>query len=663
MFSKLFINEQKIVAIVLLLLLPVFFNQECLAQKNNYLIGVGIYDITGQIAETNFFGYAELLHRNKGIRDRQYARAFIIQEPNGSPAVFVVIDKGGMFQSVNEAVMELLQENFGTLYNDDNVIISATHTHVAAGGFSHYNLYNTATGGYWRTNFNNLVEGIFNAIVRAHNNLAAGRIYYNKGELNDANINRSPEAYDLNIDKSKYDTNIDNEMKVLKFIQGDKEVGMISWFAVHPTSLSNNYEHNSSDNKGYAALKFERLKKSTYDETGSFVAAFANTNAGDMSPNLNMPPEDEIYQDATGPGKNEEESANIIGIRQYDKALSLYNSANLQLTGSIKVVSRYNDFSNISIDPKFTNGIRQNTCRAALGESFKAGAEDGRSGISREGITKDSSGCHAEKPIAPFFYVGNNDANPATPKILPITLMKIGQLGILAVPAEFTVMSGRRVQATVMSVNGTGITETVFAGYSDAYAGYVTTREEYKSQQYEGASTHFGPWTLAAYRQEFERLAIKLVDPSSNPWPYAEPTVPNKTAPSDATVTVIKDGVPSGVKFGDLKMDVESFYTKGSKVKVIFWGAHPNNDLKTNSTYLSIERWNGNEWEIEYEDRDPVTKLTWSRIGTDRSHITIEWNIPEDAQAGYYRILHSGKWKRSGRLTDYSGLSRSFYVE
>ncbi len=661
------------------IMLCFFSLQGVFAQENNYEVGVGIYDVTGQIAQTNFFGYAELLHRNTGIRDRQYARAFIVQEPDRAPVVFVSIDKGGMFQSVNEEVMRKLRSKFGSLYNDNNIIISATHTHVAAGGFSYYGLYNTATGGFWKANFDNLVEGIVGAIERAHKNIAPGRVYFNKGELTGASINRSKKAFYENKEvknsiKEGLDvpSSIDKEMTVLKFIQGEKEVGMISWFAVHPTSLSNNYRHNSSDNKGYAALKFERMMRSTYNENGSFVAAFANTNAGDLSPNLNLPKEDEPYQDATGPGEDEEESSEIIGQMQFDKALELYNSANTQLFGSVKAISRYNDFSNITVAPRFTGEKdAKHTCNAALGVSFSAGAEDGRSGISREGITKDpkdgnaAGRCHAEKPIMIFFHIGENETDPRGPKILPTSIMKIGQLGILAAPAEFTVMSGRRSRETVMNVEGTGIQETVLAGYSDAYAGYVTTREEYSSQQYEGASTHFGPWTLAAYQQEFYRLATKLADPSVEPWPKPEPKVPYKTAPKNVTAPIIKDHKPSSKEYGSIKKDAEENYIKGNKVDVAFWGGHPNNDLKTNSSYLTVEHWDGEKWTPLYFDRDPVTKLTWKRVGTTYSHIEIEWKIPSDAPTGYYRIKHSGKWKHggNGRRYDYSGISNRFFVE
>lgn len=655
------------------------------SQNNNYLIGVGIYDITGQIAESNFSGYGEPFHRNKGIRDRQYARAYVMQEPNGRPVVFVCIDKWATTQAVNLAVVQKLKSRFGTLYTDDNVIISATHTHVSPGGYSHYGLYNVSTGGYWTPNFNNMVNGIYGAIVRAHSSKAPGRILYNQGSLTNASINRSLVAYNKNREAKQHNS-IDDKMTILKFVQGNKEIGMISWFAVHPTSLTKGYKHCSGDSKGYAAIAFERLKNSSYGASNSFVAAFANTNAGDMSPNLNLPPANNHTKAATGPGRNEEESADIIGQRQFAKALALYNNASIPLTGSIKAVARYSDFSNLLVAPEFTNGYHQNTCRAALGISFMAGTEDGRTGIGKEGITKPANyglaidRCHGEKPIAPFFFIGHNNNNPGTPKILPTTLMKIGQFGILAAPAEFTVMAGRRAKASVSSVAGTGLNYLVLAGYSDAYAGYVTTREEYAAQHYEGASTHFGPWTLAAYRQEFKRLAIKMINPSANPWPNAQPAPPRKSAPLNVSAHIFFDDTPSywttkkigffkipvlrKRSFGDIHHDTGSYYRKGSTARVVFWGAHPNNDLKTNNTYLTVERWNGRNWQAILYDRHPETKLTWNRNGVANSHITIEWKIPQATPSGYYRIRHFGKWKNgwNGRLNNYSGTSRSFLV-
>ena len=58
-------------------------------------------------------------------------------------------------------------------------------------------------------------------------------------------------------------------------------MGMINWFAVHGTSLDNKNTLISGDNKGYAAYRFEEDFPKQ-----NFVAAFAQTDAGDVSPNL-----------------------------------------------------------------------------------------------------------------------------------------------------------------------------------------------------------------------------------------------------------------------------------------------------------------------------------------------------------------------------------------
>lgn len=642
------------------------------AQNNNYVIGTGIYDVTGQIAETNFFGYGDPFFKNGGIKDRQYARAYIVKDNNDNSVVFVNIDKGAMFQSVNIAVFEKLNALYGNLYNDTNVVISATHTHVSPGGFSHYHLYNLATGGFYKTNFNILVDGIVKAISQAHNNLAPGNIFINKGSLNNASINRSLVAYNLNSDANNFPS-IDDEMTVLKFVQGGKEIGMISWFGVHPTNLTKKYKYCSGDNKGYASLKFERLKQSSYGKGNStFVASFANTNPGDLSPNLNQPAPNDTRSDATGPGSNEEESSEIIGKRQYAKALELYNTATEKLTGSVQAVSRYDDFSSITVAPEFTNGDYQSTCKAALGISFRAGAEDGRSGIEVEGKTRSNpnSGfainrCHMEKPIDPLFYIGANDNNPSAPKILPTSILKIGQLAILAAPGEFTVMSGRRVKATVAKHTNLGLQHLVFAGYSDAYAGYVTTREEYASQQYEGASTHFGPWTLAAYRQQFDRLSQQLSNPNANPWSEPAPTPPRKSYLGiDRTPTILFDDKPLFKSFGSIKSNTNSNYNTGQTACVTFWGAHPNNDNKVNDTYFTIQKKEGSNWITKYEDRDTNTKLIWKRNGIANSLITIEFKITPEVESGYYRIVHTGKWKNgwNRRLYNYSATSKTFFV-
>lgn len=46
----------------------------------------------------------------------------------------------------------------------------------------------------------------------------------------------------------------------------------------------------------------------------------------------------------------------------------------------------------------------------------------------------------------------------------------------------------------------------VTSALANEYLHYVTTREEYSTQNFEGGSTLFGPWTLAAYTQIYSEL-------------------------------------------------------------------------------------------------------------------------------------------------------------
>ena len=61
----------------------------------------------------------------------------------------------------------------------------------------------------------------------------------------------------------------------------------MSWFPVHCTSINNTNSLISGDNKGVAAQLMEKWAASSASNVSdsSFVAAFAQANVGDTSPN------------------------------------------------------------------------------------------------------------------------------------------------------------------------------------------------------------------------------------------------------------------------------------------------------------------------------------------------------------------------------------------
>ncbi len=672
-------------ALAVLILFPIWG----MAYENNYLIGQGIHDVTGPSAEVGMMGYAELDQKTAGIHTRQWARAFIISEPSGDPLVFVSVDAGALFQSVSQGVLNKLASKYGDTYNRGNVVLSATHTHAAAGGQSHYALYDITILGHIEQAYDAQVDGIVAAITEAHENVQPGYILINKGDLSDASYNRSLPAYENNPsdERSSYGSQIQPEMTVLKFMQSEQEVGMISWFATHPNALGNEFTLQSSDNKGYASYLFEKeLKGNTqYNDSKDFVAAFAISNAGDMSPNVN--PDSE----GRGPTSDRVENVRIIGDRQFVKALELYNSASEQLTGSIASQHQFVDFSNTQVADDFTKAGTQTTCVAALGEAFAAGTEDGRGpDLFSEGAKADNPflqfitgmlapirqsdrDCHGEKAI--LVVQGNTSPYPWTPEVLPVSVHTIGQLSMLAAPAEFTIMAGRRIMATVQSVLGEQSQYSVVAALSNAYSGYVTTKQEYDMQHYEGGSTHFGPWTLAAYQQAFYQLATKMLPAGHTPAPELTPILfpVNEPMPRDLSgetvnfqTAVVHDQAPIFKSIGDVVQNTNRSYQKGEQVVAKFWSGHPKNNLRTQKTFMEVQKLVNGSWQVMATDNDWETTYQWQRIdgfwGT--SHAIISWNIPTDVANGTYRLKHYGDKKKpfSGNIVSYTGTSRSFTV-
>jgi neutral ceramidase len=644
------------------------------ASNQSFQLGAGIYDITGPAAELGMMGYAMVDQKTAGIHQRLRSRAFVISSPcNGKRAVFVSADVGQIFQGVRQQVVEKLRARYGTLYTDDNVLLSATHTHAGPGGFSHYALYNLTILGYDKQNFDAIVDGIFQSIVRAHDNLAPGSIRLASGDLLDASINRSPEAYLRNptTERAQFGYDTDKRMTLMR-LQGDdgRELGLINWFAVHGTSMGNDNLLISGDNKGYASYLFEKLKGTSYTAQKTFVAAFAQSNEGDVTPN--------IYGGTNGGGANDFESTELSGRKQFDLARTLYDTATAKLTGGVDYRHAYVKFDEVQVAPQYADGVAHTTCEAAIGDSMLAGAEDGP-GYGSEGSTCESihdawgvfnctfftTPCQGEKPMT--LEMGTMTPYPWTPEVLPLQVVKLGNVALVALPFEPTTMSGRRVRQQVLAqLSPIGVDQVLIAGLSNAYAGYLTTREEYAKQDYEGASTHFGPWQLAAVQQELDKLAVAMHMGTS----VAAGPTPRDLRNEQSTVQtgVVYDDKLLWVSFGSVFKDANASYTRGQTVSVEFWSGHPKNNLRRQGSFLQVQRKSGTSWVTVANDWDWETKYRWQRYDCAPtygcSHVTTEWKIPADATPGTYRIRHDGDWKSGwdGLIRPYTGYSREFTV-
>lgn len=664
------------------------------AWASEFLIGTGVYDITGPAAETGMFGYAAQQEVN-GLHQRLRARAFIMQGAQGGPrAVFVNVDLGAAHESLKLAVIQRLQARYGGLYGHENVMISATHTHVGSGGHAHHTLYIIAAAdksgaGYDAQSFEAAVAGIVAAVERAHRNLAPGRIELVEGTLLGATRNRSLAAFRAHADAAGLSHDTNKTMTVLKFRKDNgREVGMLNWYAIHPTSFSLKFTHISGDNKGYAAQFFERRQGANYAAAETFVAAFANADEGDV-----VPTDGNAYSAPGYEGSSDEyANAEAAGQRQLHKALELYATPGRVLSGVVDVRHQWVMMPGLAVVPAYSQPGGAVLCTAARGVSFAAGGENGPSHIPgiTEGMTTANTSVgaawssFASSPLGAlvqtvFFGVASVSSDPCqfpkptllpsgaldwVPSVLPFQVIQVGSLAIVGLPFEPTTMVGQRLRAQVREqLAAKGVDTVVVAGLSNSYAGYLTTREEFALQHYEGASNEFGPWALGAVQQTVAHLTQAMVSGAA-----VAPGVPPRDRTSALRLTrlgVAFDDKPLKERFGQVLRDVSPAYLRGQIVQASFRSGHPKNHLKTQDSFLRVERWQDGQWVAVAQDWDWETSYQWRREGLAYSVVDVVWRIPAGTPAGSYRLRHDGHWKSgwTRAITPYTGVSRTFRVD
>ncbi|KAF8993031.1 Neutral/alkaline nonlysosomal ceramidase [Cyathus striatus] len=387
-----------------------------------YLLGLGIGDITGPVVETNMMGYASLSQTDTGLHMRERSRAFIVADAS-SPSnriVFINADIAMGDTGVRRSIVSQLSSQYPGLYTNENIAFVGTHQHSGVGGYLENLLPQITALGYVKQTADAIVAGTVTAVQRAHNSLAPGKLSVGNTTILDANINRSPTAYLANPadERAEYQFDQDKDMTLLRFddVNGNAR-GFLSFFAVHGTSLYNNNTLVSSDNKGMAAYLYEAsVEPNSMPGNTTFVAGFTQANVGDTSPNTLGPvcespgkPYDGQPCDADhstcggtvadckgrGPGFriSDFESNRIIGEKQFEGARTIMNSSLRPISGSVKSVHVYLNMANHSF--ALPNGTTVQTCPAAMGFSFAGGTTDG--------------------PGAFDFVQGDNSSNPQNP--------------------------------------------------------------------------------------------------------------------------------------------------------------------------------------------------------------------------------------------------------
>lgn len=352
-------------------------------------IGAAKADITAFKKGVGMLGYGLYFNTMESIETPLFARAFIIQdETAGTKVCLVNCELGFITIALKKGVLkELRFRNPNCGYDDDNLMLTAQHTHSGPSGYSYYGFYNISTPGFVMDVYQKLVRGIADAIEAAERNVRPGHITASAGTFEpdkEVAFNRSLDQYNQNPEVKEKATRetahlaVNREMLLLKFTGDDGEdIGEINWFGVHTTSISNDNNKVCSDNKGYAS----RFTEDYFSKNGKkdFVAAFAQGTCGDVTPRFIYNPKHKFQRGYwEGKYKDDFESARYNGKLQSEKAIEIYENAEkkgFEVTGGLDYDTLFVNFANVTSDPEFANGqFDAQTGPASQGVAFFGGA-------------------------------------------------------------------------------------------------------------------------------------------------------------------------------------------------------------------------------------------------------------------------------------------------
>lgn len=539
------------------------------------------------------FGYGQWSHRAYEQRTALFARSFSIVDQQHR-LIICCLDLGCITHAIRSQTVARLTQILDSPFDENQLVLMATHTHSGPGGCGYEALYNMPTPGFVPEHLTAIVEAIVMSIQNAIASEQDTEIFLGTQhfpEQTPVAWNRSIKAYNRNPEvkpRTEAETHLalNREMQLIGFYREQQLQSFISLFGVHATCLGNSLNAYDGDNKGYAAVFSEQA----LIEQGiqNPVTIFAQATAGDVSPHFHG--KDQLKIRNKIKGEQEYQYAQQNGRYQSELALTALQSnipKNLhKVEGKIDAVLSYVDLSNIEIPDEFAAGQKHaKTSQPCHGTAFFAGtpvdglgapkvlikgmqfladqfrrqktkhskaadfadyqqlyASQGPKQILLEAGAKKILGQPIGFPpsmLDPLIAEMNRQVkagaiqhSPLVPSVVPLQIIRLGQLALICCPGEFTTIAGQRVVDTVKQTLATqaSIERVWLASYCNDYMGYVTTYEEYQQQAYEGGHTLFGQWTLAACQSKFKLLAKQLLrdknqrsyDQTTRPQPIPE---------------------------------------------------------------------------------------------------------------------------------------------
>ena len=458
-------------------------------------------------------GYSRNAHTGAGFRSRLRARVVHLRSATGS-LVIVQCDLLGGSAVVHRLVARAL-----AAVSDvpaAGVYVGATHTHGGPGHFlgtDFYNRFASNKPGFDAAWAQWLAARIAAGASRAVEERRPALLAWGTTEVWGLTRNRSLAANvrndglaDRRTGRQRAYVAVDPRLRLLRVDTraadgGHEPLAALVVFSVHGTGVPMRSEVYNADLWAYLTDELgERIERST--GVRPVVGAVEGTHA-DVAPALH-------------PGMAGHLEAGRLGRGIGAAAARLHADLEGELTDRVELACGLRE---VDLDRSRTIDGLTLPRRPAVGAALVAGAYENetpvihrippfRPGVPRRRTDRAQGGKRViGGPFQRFVL-----PRQGFPRVLPVQVLRIGDVAIVGLPFELTVETGRRIEAAIAAdVGDRGVEEVVVTSVANEYAGYCTTAEEYAEQRYEGGHTLYGPTTQPFIAAHAARLARETV--------------------------------------------------------------------------------------------------------------------------------------------------------
>ena len=616
------------------------------AENTALRAGAGQADITPPRTGYYLGGWTRADRVAQGQSTRLYANALVLQRGKRKLAL-VAAEIFAIPAGLQEDVAKKLAD-LG--FDRTSVLLAASHTHSAPGGFTNDPVYNSAAPSpetitspqsfidFFATPppadpqlYTFLVNQIAAAVRRADADRAPAVAGWGHATLYGVTQNRSLFAFLRNYGitvpdgqakpdmdpkgpEDTVDTNVD-VLRVDKVVRRHGRVrhipiGAYSNFADHGTVVHSETQAYSGDHHASAWRLFaDRVRKSAkVPNHQTVVNVYPNGAEGDMT---------------AGIAHVGIKAAIWVGGREAAAMFAAWRQARSQLSSAPALDWRWTRACwcgrQTATGPVDTGGH--------IGVPFFTGSDEGR------GPLYDLDRTSMEGTTAPYddpvqgdkVYI--NGIGPNQPAA-PYGVYRIADGVIATVPGEPTKQEGVNIRKAVLdAMAGSGVTHAIIGGLAFDYINYVTTPAEYGAQSYEGGSTLYGKNEGTFVAERLGELGKALAGGGPAPDVY----------PMDVSFGVKPDGpaYPPGADHGAITEQPAGAVTRGSDTVKLAWTGGPDGaDRPVDRAFVRAERRVGKRWRVV--DSDLNLYMLW-RVD-DQGHYTLEWDPPRTIPRGTYRL-------------------------